>query len=433
MFIGRSCHHVCACLSFGVQVSGVQGSDISKRFSLNFRPPQPRRLQYFPKSIWVKRHSRATGAISDPRLEETSEPMDAADQCSDMDEPWTAEEIQGFHFLERIIDAKDTRPVSRKLLEKVIFSQSSSIEEREAGKVLGILLRHNTHPIDEYFLKIAVQMGGGEGVRCLLSYYTNFIISEDIMLEAAKSTSVLKVLLSQEKHVEVTAQVIEAVLSQQQPDPGTIKLLLERSGELAIAEDIFVVAAEGDCKGAPITQILLDYQETVITQRPVEGALRNRNHTLDVLYVFLSHGRKAPLHQEVTDAAYTAHENNSEVMEILADLGYSIPTKNPTPQLKLEEGAFLPTPKTQVCPTCYNLSQNAWFTWAELRSSGEAGCRFCCVVRDGVTQIMGPIVDETHLSTSLGGASTRDFQLWLDQYGAPIKSVFFYMNEGMCD
>jgi hypothetical protein len=50
-----------------------------------------------------------------------------------------------------------------------------------------------------------------------------------------------------------------------------------------------------------------------------------------------------------------------------------------------------------------------------------------------VTQIMGPIVDETHLSTSLGGASTRDFQVWLDQYGAPIKSVFFCMNEGMCD
>jgi hypothetical protein len=217
-------------------------------------------------------------------------------------------------------------------------------------EVLGILLLHNTHPIDEYFLKIAVQMGGGEGVRCLLSYYTNLIISEDIMLEAAKSTSVLKVLLSQEKHVEVTAQVIEAVLSQQQPDPGTIKLLLERSGELAIAEDILVVAAEGDCKGAPITQILLGYQETVITQRLVEGALRNRNHTLDLLHVFLSHGRKAPLHQEVTDAAYTAHENNSEVMEILADFGYSIPTKNPTPQLKLEEGAFLPRLRRKFVP-----------------------------------------------------------------------------------
>jgi hypothetical protein len=54
-------------------------------------------------------------------------------------------------------------------------------------------------------------------------------------------------------------------------------------------------------------------------------------------------------------------------------------------------------------------------------------------VRDGATQIMGPIVDETHLSTSIGGASTRDFQLWLNQYGARIKPVFFYMNEGMCD
>jgi hypothetical protein len=165
MFIGRSCRQVCACLSFGVQVSGVQGSDISKRAPLNFRQLQPRCLQYFPESIEVKRHFRATEAMSDTRLEETSESMDAADKCGDMDEPWTAEEIRGLYLLERIIGAKDARPVSRKLLERVIFSQSSSIEEREAGKVLGILLPHNTHPIDEYFLKIAVQMGGDERTK----------------------------------------------------------------------------------------------------------------------------------------------------------------------------------------------------------------------------------------------------------------------------
>jgi hypothetical protein len=106
----------------------------------------------------------------------------------------TAEQTHGFNLLEKILGREDARPISEKLLAKIITSS------RDEPDILEIVLRHNTHPIDESFLKTAVQIyRGSEVVRLILSYYTNSFISEDVMLEAVKKydSAVVEVLLSQ--------------------------------------------------------------------------------------------------------------------------------------------------------------------------------------------------------------------------------------------
>jgi predicted Fe-Mo cluster-binding NifX family protein len=196
---------------------------------------------------------------------------DAAGQSITMNKPWTAEQqIQGFKLLEKILDRRDARPISKKLLAKIIASSD------DGPDLLEVVLRHNTHTIDEHFLKIAV-VKGSEAVRLLLSYYTNLIISEDIMLEAVQKfdSAVVKVLLTQEKHVDVTERVVKAAASRRQPNIETVKLLLKRSGELATMEEILGLAAERDFQDAPITRMLLNHQEMLVTEHLLEGALRN--------------------------------------------------------------------------------------------------------------------------------------------------------------
>jgi hypothetical protein len=352
---------------------------------------------------------------------------DAAGQCINMNSPWTAEQqIQSFKLLENILDRRDSRPISKRLLAKIITSSD------DGPDLLGIVLRHNTHPIDEYFLKIAV-LKGGEVVRLVLSYYTNLIISEDVMLEAVQKydSAVVEVLLTQAKHVEVTERVIKAAAGRRQPNLETVKLLLTRSGELAIMEEILGLAAERDFRDAPITRTLLNHQEMLVTEHLLECALRNQTFTLDVLQVLLSHGLKTPLEMKVSYEAYAAHASNPEVMKILSDFGCSIPTETHTPvAAQIEESAPMPKHETQCCSTCYNLGKGCVFVWEDLCSSAEGGCRFCCVLRDGATRILGSMKDEAQLTTSLNAADGMPFRVMSDRRFAPVRSFSLHMAEG---
>jgi hypothetical protein len=352
-----------------------------------------------------------------------------------MDKTWTAEQTHGFNLLEKILGREDARPISEKLLAKIITSS------RDEPDILEIVLRHNTHPIDESFLKTAVQIyRGSEVVRLILSYYTNSFISEDVMLEAVKKydSAVVEVLLSQEKHVEVTEQVIRTAMSQRQPNTETIILLLKRSGELATMEELVGLAAERDFKDAPLTRALLNHQEMPVTAHLLEAALRNQTYALDVLQVLLSHGLKAPLQPKIIYEAYVAHASNSEILKTLADFGCSMPKINHTPQLgqpvavHFENGAVKPTHETQCCSTCRNLGESCTFAWKELCSSAESGCRFCCVVRDGATRILAAMKDEARLTTYLPSKDGHPFQVMSDRRFAPVRSLSFHMAEGTC-
>lgn len=370
--------------------------------------------------------------LSNIHCEETTGYADWASQRSDFADMWTAEQAQDLRSLRMILERKDSKSISAKLFEKCI---TSGIDE--APEPLRILLRHNAHPIDECFLKMAMHgVHRAEHVAKLLSYSMNLIISEHVMLEAANNfdSAVMEVLLSHKKHAEVTEQLINAAVGQRQPN--MVKLLLQHSGDLAITEEILALAAERDCEDAPITRMLLSYQEMLITTRVVQGALRSQDNAADVLQVLLAHRLKAPLDQRVADEACALHASHSKVMTILADFGCSISPRIPSTGLEqsrvdeIEDFIFMLTLETQSCPTCYSLSEKSTCTWEELDTSVNGGCRFCCVVRDGATKAFGQLRCETRV-TMIPNRSERPFEVQFDLYNYFEKSLSFYMHEAM--
>jgi hypothetical protein len=320
------------------------------------------------------------------------------------DRTWTAEQRRSLKALENILERTYTRPFSARLLKKAIAWAYD-----EAPELVSILLRHNIHHIDEEIAMIAAgSFQGAEMMAMLLNYNKDLIISDNIMLEAAKndkhkiqtssSDHVMDVLLRQKKHPNVTEKVIKAAALQHTANPSLVELLLEHSDELAISDELITTVAEIDGDGAPITQLLMNHRAMPVTEKAIEAALRNPYYATDVLRVLLAHGSEAPINQEILDRA-CAIEDDPGVLQILAGLRGCAISGNHQPQhkdlavLELNEDISIPIQDPQSCPTCLDLCSppnrkfsldHKDFTSAELCASVKAGCRFCAVIRQSV-------------------------------------------------
>jgi hypothetical protein len=337
--------------------------------------------------------------------EQTAVAIHAASQCEEEEENLPAGQSHDLESLYRILERKDCKPFSAKLLKDTVAWYGD-----QAPELLRILLQHNTHPIDEEIALIAAKnFRGAEMMAALLNYNKNLVISDNVMLEAARNDGdmpplVMDTLLQQEKHPKVTEELIAAAVSQEKSSPLLVKLLLKHSNELTISDEILTIAAETDHYQAPITQILLNHQAIPVTQNAIDAGLRNQNMSEAarcVLEALVTRGKQAPVDQEIIDEACTRHKDDPNALMYLERLRGSATSGNQKPRHEdtradeLKEVIPQPVHSKQSCPTCLNLCTSkgssdchSQFTVNDLRASSEAGCRYCSMIQQALQQTL---------------------------------------------
>jgi hypothetical protein len=268
-----------------------------------------------------------------------------------------------------------------------------------------MLLQYNTHPIDEDVAIVAVgnRSDGARMTALLLDYNKNIVISDRMMLEAAKNSSqpVISLLLQQPKHPRVTEEIIKAAIAEDpfgySANPWLVQLLLKHSNGLNISQETIILAMDWDGSDGEVLKNVLDHQATPITEKLIEAALRTGCYAVDLLTVLFIHGRGIPasIDQELRFQVYTTLKGHPQSSMILAKLGGNIISTDYTPQIEslatgeLEEVITTPMPASEVCPTCLNLqSSNGYVEWKRICYSGMGGCRYCLVIQQGVQQTL---------------------------------------------
>jgi hypothetical protein len=100
-----------------------------------------------------------------PERQSNTVDFPAAIQHGTTTETWTTEHERGLQSLIRILEMDGRKPFSSVLLKKAVHAQVN-----EAPEILRILLRHNTHPIDEKLVLLAT--GNRHGAEMMATVRT---------------------------------------------------------------------------------------------------------------------------------------------------------------------------------------------------------------------------------------------------------------------
>jgi hypothetical protein len=314
---------------------------------------------------------------------------------ADTHNPLTADEKRSLELLERILAAKDRKPFKMWLLVDAM-----GFDSQLAMETIRMLLLHNTHPIDQDEMTIAVHntRNGARNMALLLSHIENTNITERMMLEAAKNITspVLSLFLQQRNHPTVTEELIQVAISGVPhicANPWLVQHVLAHSGGLAVSEETLMLAMDYDGNDGELLKIFLEHQVVPITANHIEAALRTGCYAADLLHALFTHGQEMPIsiEQELKDKVYGVLENHPEASGILTKLGGCststeyIPLGDDLAVCTLQDVVPAPIPTLELCPTCHNLQEPAgYITWKTLCSSAEAGCRYCFVIQQSV-------------------------------------------------